>query len=230
MQNTLLFFRFSSFVLHFHSLAFITCVIDPTKQATLVNDVNGDNKTTVGDTIEYKIEIFSFARFSFPLFNGQDFRVLVEDTLPSEVTYVDDSTQYELFNADDTSADSGTITDVDGSPPTVNTSFPLDPSNGGWPNTNDGILIPPLGALAITFEVTVNADALDEGVDETGCKSIVNEGTVSFGDATSGPNVNHSIAHSLIVLLRFHFCRSPPLLRNLFLVRYLTFKSCIFFL
>lgn len=151
---------------------------DPTKQANLVIDADGNGQTTVGDTIEYRIEIFSLAQFDFLLFSTDPFfQLIVMDELPDEVTYVEDTTEYQLFYQNLTFAGEGSIEDSQ-----VEPKFALNPNNGGWPNVTEanGLAIPSFGRLVITYSATINADALDTGdLTSEGCKFFTNNGNVS---------------------------------------------------
>jgi uncharacterized repeat protein (TIGR01451 family) len=146
------------------------------KEGELVNDLNGDGYPSIGDTIRYKISLTNIG--FVPVSPG----AVLTDTLPTNVSYVEDSTLY--FNSVTT-----TVIPDDSVPPN-STEFPLDEAGV---SLNDLLAVG--NSFLVTFDVVVvslppadveicnnaNINVPFESVSDEFCIDIVPR-TASIGD------------------------------------------------
>lgn len=126
---------------------------DAGKNAVISEDLDGDGFISPGDIIEYKIAINNISRAPVP-----NLRVI--DNLPSEVTYIANSTYFKNYD--------GTVSQI---PDAGSTAFPLD--EGGAVVNNVTAL--PLGK---SYEVTFKAKIKDFN-QLNGVSTIINTGSVN---------------------------------------------------
>jgi uncharacterized repeat protein (TIGR01451 family) len=120
------------------------------KDATLLDDVNGNGLYDEGDTIRYSVVVSNTGASAIPAST-----ITVSDTLPGGVTYVANSTKLIAPNGSESSVADGTVT-----------LFPLD--EGG---KTFGQALPPNKSFKYYWAVTINSAAAGT--------TVCNEGTAS---------------------------------------------------